>query len=323
MRTLRNLLILIMVMFSTIGKADIVPTPMHHLFFKSDLIVKSKIVSHTEHYYKIKILDVYRDHQIGIKVGDYIKIKKEMNVETSVDRVLFGHIENRLTGVAFLRKSEQGWRIRDFPFFYDGKVSIRFDYEYCEIKGTAIQVKTQIQEYFKEFKISNKKLIGKMTAKEVVKSNLNQLALTQYAQLYKFTIDEGIHEKLNCGIEEIVELEELIEAEGELPIIPCNLFMNESVPSFSQEELRTYLIENENPLQEIGVKGKVFLQLQINEVGKVTAVEVKRGIHPILDSIAIKKAYAMPDWLTGVDELGRKRKCYTVLPFHFRVKETE
>jgi hypothetical protein len=151
MKIIKKIVLITMLLFPFIGKSCRQVTKMQNLLFKSNLIVKSKIVSHTDHYYQIKILDVYRDHQIGIKVGDYIKIKKEMNVESSADRVFLEHIENRLTGVAFLTKSERGWTVRDFPFFYDEKVTLRFDYEYCKINGTSAEVKTQLQEYFKEF----------------------------------------------------------------------------------------------------------------------------------------------------------------------------
>ncbi len=201
MEILKKLLLVIIILFPALGRTCQDPTKMHKLFFESNLIVEAKIVSHTDHYYKIKILDVYRDFQIGIKEGDYIKIKKEMNVETSTDKVHLKQIEDRLTGVAFLAKSEYGWRIREFHFFYKGIATIRFDYEFCEINGTSSVVKSQIQEYFKEFRISNGEVIGKKTKDEVLRSNLHQLALTQYDQLYSFTFED----KINCEIEEIVE----------------------------------------------------------------------------------------------------------------------
>lgn len=208
MRILKIIILLFVILFQFAGKADVVGTPMHHLLFKSTLIAKAKIVNHTLHYYEIEISDIYQDNQSGIKEGDTIRIKKEMNVITSVDKVHRKNIEHRLTGVAFLGRSEQGWGIRQFPFFYDERVKIRFDYEYCRINGNSNEVKTQIQEYFKEFKMVKGKLIGKKTAKEVLKSNLGQLALTQYARLFFGSIDlkryQKINKKTNCGTELIV-----------------------------------------------------------------------------------------------------------------------
>ncbi|NOQ72517.1 MAG: hypothetical protein GQ574_10975 [Crocinitomix sp.] len=205
MNILKKIVLIIIVLFPATGKAEIDPARMHELFFKCNLIVQARIVSHTDHDYKIKILDIYRDYQIGIKVGDFIKIKKEMNIESSVDRLSLKNIEDRLTGVAFLTKSEHGWSVRKFPFFYDGNVTFRTDYENCKITGNAAEMKTQIREYYKEFRISKGALVGKKTAKEVLKSNLNQLALSQYAQLYQHTIDREIYKKINCGIQEPVE----------------------------------------------------------------------------------------------------------------------
>jgi hypothetical protein len=172
--------------------------------------------------------------------------------------------------------------------------------------------------------MSNKKLTGEKTAEEIVNSNLNQIALIQYVQLYRFTIDEGVYLKLNCGIEEIVEPEvELNEVEKELPIVPCDFIMEKTKASRSNKELTTFLLEDETLLPDLGIKDRVIVQIELNELGEVAAAKVKRGIHPTLDSLALKKAYAMSAWQTGVDQLGRKRRCYIFLPFQFKVKETE
>lgn len=177
---------------------------MHNFLFNTDLIAKAKIVSHTDYY--LKILDVYRDDQTGVKVGDTIKIMNEFNVIKSVKHVHRKAIEDRLTGVAFLGKSEERWGIGRFPLFIDERVTIRFDSEYCRINGNSTEVKTQIREYFKEFKMTDGKLIWQKTAKEVLKSNLGQLALIQYSRLYmghnKWKTYNKIRKKINCEREE-------------------------------------------------------------------------------------------------------------------------
>jgi hypothetical protein len=203
---MKKLCVVILILFPFLGRADIAPTKMHVNMFKVNLIVKTKIVSHTDEYYSIKILDIYRDNEIGIKVGDFIRIKKDINVITSVDVVSVQTILDRLTGVAFLTKTEFGWRMSQFPIFYDDEVTLRFDTQMCKVKGSSESIKKQIREYFREFALDEEEhLIGKKTEKEVLKSSLGQLALTQYAQLYQFTIDKKIYEKIDCGTDIIEE----------------------------------------------------------------------------------------------------------------------
>lgn len=195
--------ILLFVLFLSVNtaKSEVQATKMHRLFFGSSLIVKSKIVSHTDHSYKIQILDVFHDRGIGIRVGDFINIKKEMNVITSSETVHRSQIEARLTGVAFLVKSETGWHVMEFPFFRNDIVTLRFDYEYCQVEGTADEIKAQIQEYFREFRLVDQKPIGEKTEKEALKSDLGILALTQYYQLYRFTGGSKLWDRIDCGKE--------------------------------------------------------------------------------------------------------------------------
>ena len=204
MKVFRYILFMALLFSINIAKCEVVPTKMHRLLFGSALIVKAKIVSHTDHDYKIQIIDIYRDRGIGIQVGNHIKIKKEMNVIRSSETVHREHIETRLTGVAFLVKSDRGWHVAEFSFFQNDNIILRFDYEYCRIKGTSAEIKAQIQEYFQEFKMVDEKLIGSKTEKEVNKSNLGQLALIQYYQMYRFSRSSKLRDRIDCG-HEIIE----------------------------------------------------------------------------------------------------------------------
>ncbi len=208
MNVLKHIILFVFLLSVNTAKSDVQATKMHRLFFGSSLIVKSKIVSHTDHSYKIQILDVFHDQGIGIRVGDFINIKKEMNVIISSEVVHRANIEQRLTGVAFLVKSEKGWHMIEFPFFYNDIVTLRFDYEYCQVEGTAAEIKSQIQEYFREFHMEDQKLIGKKTEKEVLKSDLGVLALTQYYQFYKFTGGSKLWDRIHCSKEVMEQVPE-------------------------------------------------------------------------------------------------------------------
>ncbi len=197
-------MLIIIILFPVFGMADEAITQMHEFLFKCDLIAKAKIVSHTDHYYKIKIFDIFRNNKKGINEGDTIKIKKELNVITSVDRIRRKSIEDRLTCIAFLGKSEKGWGMRRFSPFQNERVTIRFGN--CRITGSSNEMKAQIQEYFKEFSITNGELVGEKTLKQVRKSNLSELALIQYTRLYMSSLNTNnfrkIYAKTNCGREE-------------------------------------------------------------------------------------------------------------------------
>ena len=200
MKNYNYILILSLFLFSFAANADQVPTAMHEIFFKSDLIVEAKIVNNTSHDYTILILDTYHNRQTGIKIGDYIKIKKEINVIKSSEAVHSQNILDRLTGVAFLSKSVSGWGVRKFSFFYDKRATILVNSRGCRVQGTSSELKAEIQNYFKEFKTDNNgNVIGKKTVKEVEKLPLSQMVLIQYTQIYRFTIDRSIYEKMNCN----------------------------------------------------------------------------------------------------------------------------
>ncbi len=128
---------------------------------------------------------------------------------------------------------------------------------------------------------------------------------------------------LGDEIEEEVEVEEepIIAVSGTPEIIACAFLQENAEPPFSAEDLRAFLLENENPLTEIGVEGKLVLQLMLSESGLVTEVEVKRSLHPILDSLAMQKARSMPAWEPAKDQTGKSRACYTMLPFRYKIQE--
>lgn len=205
MKTLLSILPWLLIFSINIAKGEVVPVKMHKILFGCSVIAKSKIVSHTDHDYTIQIIDVFHDRQTGIKAGDFIKIKKEMNVEYSSETVGIQPILNKRSGVAFLFKSDKGWSVVKFPFLKENRVTIYFNPEYCHITGTSNEIKIQIKEYFKEFRMEHQKLIAPKTEKEVIKSSLGQLSLIQYYQYYMFSTSIKLRERVNCGMEEVVK----------------------------------------------------------------------------------------------------------------------
>ena len=179
---------------ANVAKAERVPVKMHRVLFGCSVIAKSKIVKHSDHSYTIQIVDVYYDRQTGIKAGDYIQIEKEMNVIYSSETVHRQNVLDRRTGVAFLYKSDKGWGVVEFPFFEENRVILNFYPESCRVQGTSDEIKAQIQEYFTEFRMENQKLIAPKTEKEVINSDLGQLSLIQYYQIYRFSVSSKIRD---------------------------------------------------------------------------------------------------------------------------------
>jgi len=78
----------------------------------------------------------------------------------------------------------------------------------------------------------------------------------------------------------------------------------ESMPEFpgGVVALRNF-IKNTMKYPEVALKnklsGKVYINFLITKTGKVEQVKVARGIHPILDSEAIRVVRLLPDWKPG------------------------
>ncbi len=72
-----------------------------------------------------------------------------------------------------------------------------------------------------------------------------------------------------------------------------------------------------------GIQGRVLVDFVIDEKGKVTDVEVARGVDPLLDAEALKVVKASPDWKPGKVK-GKKVKCRLSIYVEFRLqKKTE
>ncbi len=88
------------------------------------------------------------------------------------------------------------------------------------------------------------------------------------------------------------------------------------------EAMYTFLGENiiyPEEAKEDGLSGKVFVRFVVASNGKITNVEVMKGIHPLLDQTAIDVIKKMPDWTPG--ELnGRKVAVEFMLPISFQLK---
>ncbi|NMD00437.1 MAG: energy transducer TonB [Bacteroidales bacterium] len=70
--------------------------------------------------------------------------------------------------------------------------------------------------------------------------------------------------------------------------------------------------------KENGVQGKVFVQFVIGKEGKVTDVQVVRGVDPSLDKEAVRIIQSMPAWKPG-KQRGKPVKVSFQLPINFKL----
>ena len=98
----------------------------------------------------------------------------------------------------------------------------------------------------------------------------------------------------------------------------------EKMPEFpgGNKALIKYLRENTKypeKAKEEGIQGRVYVQCVISKDGKVTDVEILKGVHPLLDAEALRVIKAMPKWKSGTQKGDPVNVNYR-LPINFSLK---
>ncbi len=71
-------------------------------------------------------------------------------------------------------------------------------------------------------------------------------------------------------------------------------------------------------IAEIGIEGKVFVKFCIDKKGKLTDIEILRGLDKALDNEVKRVCEQSPDW-EPAEQNGKKVKVFYVLPVHFKL----
>src|SRR3712207_4256071 len=82
----------------------------------------------------------------------------------------------------------------------------------------------------------------------------------------------------------------------------------ESMPQFvgGTEALLRYLnMNNQYFPQNVTVQGRVFVSFIVTETGKVTDVQIVKGLYEPCDKEALRLVENMPDWIPA-EQMGRK-----------------
>jgi periplasmic protein TonB len=66
------------------------------------------------------------------------------------------------------------------------------------------------------------------------------------------------------------------------------------------------------------LEGVVYVQFVVEEDGRLTSIEARQGVHPLLDSAAIAAIAKMPPWIPGKFE-GKAVRSIFILPIQFQL----
>lgn len=129
---------------------------------------------------------------------------------------------------------------------------------------------------------------------------------------------ENTEADANTEIQAIVEVQQ--EEENEEVV---NFYVIEEKPEFPGGEAAMFQWISKNIkypeiAKENGVQGKVFVQFVIDKEGKVTDVQVIRGVDPSLDKEAVRVIKSMPAWKPG-KQRGKPVKVSFQLPINFKL----
>ncbi|NQX91330.1 MAG: energy transducer TonB [Flavobacteriales bacterium] len=108
-----------------------------------------------------------------------------------------------------------------------------------------------------------------------------------------------------------------------MPFFPsCNWSWSvEDQKECTQESLITWIqknLEYPNQSKEAGIQGIVYIRFVINAKGKITSIELLRGIEPSLDEAALAVVSSLPTMFPGMQN-GRPVQVQYTIPVRFRI----
>lgn len=298
--------------------AEEIELPELRNLFEADLIVDASFKSQGREYFYITINEVIKDPGFGIQKGDQINLPK---VDDGCGFVIdFSYYKRQRY---YLKKLPNEWILN-----YGSIQSVQSVYQFGDLSA---------DDRFCGFSSVGPAANPTVTMNETIRGFLKTYRYDKDEQVYVPLVDSvallslaknnvmiarfenNNRRSLNSDVEVFIEEEPILPKSIEtLEKVPCEIAHKKGKPSMDEQELRAFLYENENPMADAGIEGKVILQLTINDSGRVEDVEVLRGIHPKLDSLATQKALSMAPWEVAEDSQGRKRTCFTNLPFRFQ-----
>ncbi len=105
------------------------------------------------------------------------------------------------------------------------------------------------------------------------------------------------------------------------------VFMADEMPEFKSDKFTTFeefvqanVVFPKEALAK-KINGTVYVRFIVNKVGDVVAIQVVRGVHPLLDAESIRVVKLSPKWKAG-RSWGTETNVYLSVPVEFASKET-
>ena len=295
-----------------------VPYKLNQLFFKTDLIVKAKIVSHTKQYYRIVVLDVYNDKNSGIKEGDYILVWNDFNT-SATDFHIQNAIEKK-TILAFLTNYENKWYLQfgNFSFFINGMAEIGSPTEGFSTQGNSSSLKKSIQNYYQEFQFDTLgRVTGKKSIYEILTTPLSDLTLFQYSRIY-FPVSMSISYRLPKDKYHIQESEEedknsinkdsIIFNRASITPIPLK-----SLPSVFKG-LYDYIEHKSDSIQLTNNAEMIYYVLTFEKDGTISNTRLINSPNPKLDRLVKRYFQKNKNWRPAINEAGEAIRFRHIFP---------
>jgi TonB family protein len=311
----RNIFLLYIILFSSINMlhadSEYGSSPPELVrLYESSLVVDANLIRHNSEYFWVRVNEVIRDSNFGIKEGDYLRI---LNVHSGDCGFLF-NIGNYKRGRFYLQKKPGSWSLyksqassvclvsKDTTYFVVG-THVHYD-KVDKLHQDLIQ----FQRYF-GMHSENKTFYATHSDEVINNKALNNKIIQYFEENDRFPQQR-----------EIVE-NPVFKNEPQNKVLQSCAIMDEP-PEYGggYSELREFIYSNlKHPLPESGIEGKVILKFEIQEDGSVKdSVEVIRGVHSMLDKEAVRVIEILPDWKPATIR-GRASGCLMVLPIKFEL----
>ena len=300
---------LFLLIFPILTSAEEVPHPELRNLYEADLIVDATFKNQTASHFYIIVNESIIDRGFGIKKGDQIKLDREDNGCGSI--VDFSYYNRQRF---YLKKYAQKWVLN-----YGSTQSIQPHDKFGNTKSSELKGETTINNIIKEFEATyywdtiKHDYLTRKTDKEIRKLSKVNPVIAYFESIGRIGLP---------GYEPMAYAEkpkDEIEVEKSNKIALCDQYPIIAEPLLDKVKMREFLTQNENPLSNQGIAGKVVLELFISDLGNVESVKVIKGVHPELEKIAIEKAKRLSNWTPAKTESLKPKSCITRLPFTFKI----
>ncbi len=152
----------------------------------------------------------------------------------------------------------------------------------------------------------------KYTAPVVVDTVVEKVEIATTEEVVSTTTNKEVTEEIVETNNQVIQEEEVV-----------NFYVIEEKPEFPGGEVAMVKwiaehVKYPEIAKENGIQGKVFVKFVIDKDGKVTDVQILRGVDPSLDKEAMRVVSEMPAWTPG-KQRGKTVKVSFQLPINFKL----